>query len=94
MVVLCVCVCWGGVGLHFWAKHGSWVFVLSFMHFLVTSCSFVFVIYIYIYIFFFFLFHMNAHLHGLVVFFYMPGHSFDLLTSVRASMITSRIIDM
>lgn len=37
---------------------------------------------------------MNACEHGLVVFFDMLGHSFDLLTSVRASMITSRIIDM
>lgn len=37
----------GGGGFLFWAKHGSWVFVWSFMHFLVTSCSFVFVIYVF-----------------------------------------------
>ena len=38
---------------------------------------------------------MNAHVHGLVVvFFYVFGHSFDLLTSVRESMIAPRIIAM
>lgn len=39
---------------------------------------------------------MNAHVHGLVVvfFFYVFGNSFDLLTSVRESMIAPRIIDM
>ena len=82
---LCVAIFY--FGIEYSPFHGSWV-CFVFHAFFNYRVVFLFLLYI------FFLFHMNAHVHGLVVFFYMPGHSFDLLTSVRASMITSRIIDM